>query len=283
MRQRVHLLLFCTEGEPFDHGKNTLLSAKTLIDAAQSHFDSIRVHTPRSLLAADPSWEDYVSDVTEKIESDERYSSELPWNREWARVGFFRWKPKLILHELLSDDTRPGDIIFYHDPDVSKYPEYFKGVRSWSNWLRSRMANLDVLAFDDNGARISSDVKPELIEQFLAGEKLSSLRHIWAGAIAVRKNEEGISFARAWKQGSQFEAVGPFTATPPPPGFVWNSCDQAVLTALWHSQGHLAESIRREVQPLYRSRAIPPPGKWQRFAKKKLADFKRRGTKKSPR
>ena len=129
------------------------------------------------------------------------------------------------------------------------------------------MRGLDVLAFDDNGAAISSDVKPELIDQFLPGRDPSTLRHIWAGAIALRKNDNGINFAATWSEHSTFDAVAPFTELPPPGGFVWNSCDQAVLSALWNSKNLLTTSIRREVQYLYRSRVIPPPNFISRYVK----------------
>lgn len=273
---KIHLVTFATEGPPVDSGKSTLEAAEKLRGVADGWFDSFRLHTPRTLCGLDSSWNEFVGDVSTVIKLDHRFRETLPWNEDWARIGLFRWKPRLILHELVSESTGHGDIVFYHDTDVAKYPTYLKGVPHWSSWLRRRMANLDVLAFNDHdGARVWEDIKPELLAQYLPQKEVDSLEHLWAGAIAVRKTSDGINFARTWSEHASFESVSPFTKLPPPDGFNWNSCDQAVLTVLWHSEQVLPPSIRREIQPLFRSRKIPPPSKNRRFVLRIIRNFRR--------
>lgn len=273
---KVHLLTFATEGPPADSGRPIIESAERFRRAASRWFDSAEIYTPRILKGIDSDWTEFVQDVSKQIRSDKRFRETLPWNENWAQIGLFRWKPRLILHKLLSNKTNDDDIVLYHDPDVSKYPVYMRGIRHWKRWLQKRMSNLDVLAFNDHdGARLFEDIKPELIDFYLPQKEVEHLEHLWAGAIAVRKNGDGIKFVRTWAEHSTFEAVSPFTKLPPPEGFAWNSCDQAVLTVLWHSSSFLETSIRREIQPLFRTRIIPPPSNRIRRIRKKAKALRR--------
>lgn len=270
------MVAFATEGPPEDSGKPLAEAAEKFRKAAHGRFESIRIHTPKTLRSLDSSWAELTSDLSTKIKSDDRFVETLPWNEDWARIGLSRWKPRLIHHELISQMTNQGDIVFYHDSDVIKYPLYLTGLRRWAPWLKKRMTNLDVLAFNDHdGARLWEDVKPELIEHYLAGKEIETLEHLWAGAIAIRKSADGIRFARTWADHTSFEAVSPFTRLPSPDGFHWNSCEQAVLTVLWHSDRYLKPSIRREIQSLFRSRAIPPPSIRIRILRKGLRRLRR--------
>jgi len=279
---RVHLVVLYTEGPPHDAGIDLAREAEPLITEARKHFDSVRAHTPRTLIEQDPSWADYFADVTQDIVNHPMYSDELKWNEAWARIGLFRWKPRLLLDHITSDQTAPGDIVFYRDPNTKKYPDYLEKINRQAAWLRKKMTHLDVLGFDDNGAPTISDVKPELLETFIGKDFPQAPRHIWAGSIAIRKTPGGEHFAGRWSELSTFDNLSPLTALPTPPGFIWNSADQAVLTGLWHSRDLLEQEVKREIVYLHRSRAIPPPSP-KTLALKRMIRRVRRLAKKSAR
>ncbi len=279
---RVHLVVLYTEGPPHDAGIDLAREADPLITLARKHFDSVRVHTPRTLIEQDPSWADYFADVTQDIVNHPKYSDQLKWNETWARVGLQQWKPHLIRQELQSESVSAGDIVFYHDANTVKYPDYLKKVSRQAAWLRKQMTHLDVLGFDDNGVPLTSDVKPELIDTYVGSDRAGALRHLWSGALAIRKTPAGLHFATRWSELSTFDNLSPLTALPTPPGFIWNAVDQAVLAALWHSRDLLEQEVRREIVYLHRSRAIPPPSP-KTLALKRMIRRVRRLAKKSAR
>lgn len=267
----MHLVVFYTEGRPNDAGVPLAAPARVLIARASCHFSSVVAVTPRSLIEADDSWREEFQDYSEQIRNHPGYSPELRVNTSWARMGLLRWKPRLIMDFLTGIDVKEGDIVLYHDADTEKYPDYLFGVERWAKWLRRRMEGLDVLCFDDNHAPLASDAKPELFDVIPQTPSLSRPHHIWAGAIAVRKSPGGQDFVSRWFELCTFDNVSPITKQPTPEGFVQNSVDQAVLGSFWYSLELSRSEIRRDVQYLYRSRKIPPPGRLKRLVASRLS------------
>lgn len=271
----MHLVVFYTEGAPNDAGLPLATPAQALITRATGRFSSLHAVTPRSLIDANHTWSEDFQDYTEQIRNHTGYSPELRVNNSWAKMGLLRWKPRLIMDFLSSTDVSEGDIVLYHDADTEKYPDYLFGVERWAKWLRRRMRGLDVLCFDDNHAPLASDAKPELFDVIPQIPSESRPHHIWAGAIAVRKSPGGLEFVSRWFELCTFDNVSPITKLPTPEGFVQNSVDQAVLGSFWHSQELGRSPIRRDVQYLYRSRKMPPPGRLTRLVARQLRRIQR--------
>lgn len=260
-RPAVHLVLFHTEGEPHDHGKDLRAGAQQLADAAVGHFSSVRVFTPRQLLSRGERWQDILRDVSPLITSHPLFSEDLRWNPQWARIGLLRWKPELISSVLDGSDVTPGDIVFYHDADVERYPDYLYGIPRWASWLSRKMRQLDLLTFDDNQAPLLSDSKPELVERLVGMDAAHHLSHVWAGAVAVKKTDAGRSAIAQWAAlCADANNLLPVTRAKRDSQLAQHSADQAVLSCLWHSPDLLGSEIRRERVFLHRSRRIPPPG-----------------------
>lgn len=179
-----------------------------------------------------------------------------------------KWKPHLIIQLLESESIRENDILVYHDSDVSRYPEYFNHAALWRSWFRRTMRNLDVLCFNDNNAGLYSDTKPELLEAFFGDSSDRGYHHIWAGAIGIRKNNEGRKFAKHWDELCTLQNLAPFTAYPERKNFHKHSHEQAVLGCIWHSRHSEIEKVRRRSVYLHKARKIPPPSGWMLMKKR---------------
>lgn len=263
---RAHLVLFQTEGLPFDAGKNLTTAGNRLLNRASGHFATVTLESPRTLRALDSSWGDVFTDMTGDVEADELFSSETYWQPIWARLGLFRWKPRLIEHRLASSEVRDGDIVFYHDVDLQKYSDYDRDVERWAAWIEQRMSRADVLGFNDNNTPLFADTKPELWRKYMSEDQARGRHHIWAGALGVRKNPAGIAFVNAWSAlCDSKENLLPATEASVWPDFAQHSVDQAVLSCLWHTPSLTALKVRKHCEYLHCSRRIPPPSLPERF------------------
>ena len=264
---KVHLVLFHTEGFPWDHGKDPSEGAAQLANRAVGSFSSVTVTTPRRLLAEQANWEESLRDYTPNVIAHPLFSEKLEWNRGWARLGLQQWKPRLIAQLVEDSEIPEGDIVLYHDSDAVKYPEYLGNVSLWAPWIAKQMKSADVLAFNDNNVPLTSDTKIELIERVLGDTFDNRLRHVWSGAIAVRKSDAGREFARKWLDLSTIENLMPVTRDAERIHFHQHSVDQATLSCLWHSADLRNSRIRRKVVYLHKSRRIPPPSLIERIQK----------------
>lgn len=271
-RADVHLITFHTEGPPSDSGKNLKVVSERFIGRASPHFSTAQSYCPRELTSISQDWDDYLADERASVLNQKDHDSDLRWNQDWAKIGFFRWKPRLIYEVLGSASVRDGDIVFYHDVDVERYPEYLKGLSKQGRFLRLKMAELDVLLFRDHPSLLVQTVKPELFEEFPPSPVMAdqTLLSIWAGAIAIRKSPAGLAFARAWMNACSRQNVSPVSRRPLPEGFLISTGEQAVLAALYYSDEMQNSEIRIDTQYLERSRVIPPPARTKRLVRRKI-------------
>lgn len=263
--ERVHLVLFHSEGPPHDAGTPLRREAELLRTRVHGTFDSVRISTPRALRRRDASWEPLLADYRDWVESRPDYFPGLPWNPSWAANGFLAWKPRLILERLRDDDVSDGDIVVYHDSNVTKYPQYLEGARRWSSYQRRRMHGRSVLLFIDGVSDLRQDVKHELLSEFLDDLPQRFVPSVWAGCLAVRRDDEGIRFVSEWADlSSDLRRVSPVTAPPFDPRFIWNTGEQATLDVLWHSRIAAGDDRAIRTTNLRGRRAIPPasPVSW---------------------
>jgi len=257
-RTRVHLVLFQTEGPPHDLGLPLTQEADLLRDVARDAFDSVVVATPRSLLGQDASWAPLLADHRSWVERQPGYSPELRWNRSWAANGLQAWKSRLILERLHHPDVDDGDIVLYHDVNVTRYPEYLEGVRRWSGFQRRRLRQASVLLHIDGSSDLRQDVKHELLSDRLGELAPGFVPSAWSGCLAVRRDAEGLRFIEDWMElNAQPDLLSPVTSPPFDPRFFWHTADQATLGVLWHARIAAGDDRAIRVANL-RGRRIPP-------------------------
>ena len=117
---------------------------------------------------------------------------------DWARVGFFRFKPRLIRQ---AQETSPvGSLIIWIDANQKKYPEYRDLL---SSLIKQRCAVLqgnDLLVFNESVASdfsIQCDSGRFHIPNL---EKMSKFPIVWAGCIVLRNNHASKGIIEEWDQ-----------------------------------------------------------------------------------
>ena len=228
----VHFLSFFTEGNKKDLGSDLTKEAKILSSRVEEYFHSTTMLSPSILIEHDKKWENFFCDKREWVQ--ENYLHTIPnfrWNENWAALNFLQWKPMLIYEQLVnSEKIKFGDIIFYHDVNVTKYPEYLINIEDWPKFLSSKMKGKSILLFNDNNTPLRVDCKKELIDKYQC-EKFEHKAHTWAGALAVRKDPNGIKFIHDWvKMVDQLENISPITSYGDRDGYYWHSQEQACLS-----------------------------------------------------
>jgi len=256
---QTHLILFHTEGEPYDKLDDLTSESLYIQSRAQHTFTSVKRYSPRVLSANDSTWNETIQDRRDWMKNHPDFNEGLLWNEKWAALNFLLWKPRLILDELLSEQISFGDILFYHDANLLRYPDYKKGIEKWPIYIKRELRKFDILLFDDNHTDIREDTKHEVIDRYL-GVIEQKLHHIWAGAIAVRKTYYSISFIQEWlNMCLDINNISQITKDSNYSDFFWHSVDQAVLSTLYHKWRNENKTDNINCIFLNNTRIIPPP------------------------
>jgi len=237
-KKKIHLVTFFTEGPGFDNGLDLRAEATKFLKEAKPYFDSVIAACPRVLISENDSWASIFEDRRPWVEKELiKKSINLTWNENWAALNFLIWKPKLLEYILISKDfINPEDIIFYHDINTTRYPEYLYRIEEWSDYIKNEINQYSVLLFNDNNMKIYQDTKQELLLRYLGEEnEWKHIHHIWAGALAIRNDHFGRQFLGEWVgMCSQIENVSPVTDFSKKNGFIWHSQEQACLSVLYY-------------------------------------------------
>jgi len=237
--KKIHLISFYTEGKNLDPGFDLHRTSEIFKNKARLYFDSVQFFSPRILISKDPSWKKILEDKREIMEQYEIKGliEKGKWNTHWAALNFQLWKPKLIQDLLNSSSIEEDEILLYHDINFSKYPEYLSQIHRWNDYFKKKFSKRSIILFNDNNARITTDTKPDLLETYLPSVKYNhaKMHHIWAGAIAFKKNAKSIEFVDQWVDLCTEENLSPIYYKTPTPDFAWHSLDQACLTVNYFS------------------------------------------------
>lgn len=114
MISKIKLILFYSQGQPFDYGIDLTIQKNLMIQKYISEFDEIILYTPSIL--KNMGFDNYCNQYDD--------SGSIKFNYLQKNIGFSKWKPLICKIELLK--SNPSDIIVYHDIDCFKYPNYLK-------------------------------------------------------------------------------------------------------------------------------------------------------------
>lgn len=190
----------------------------------------------------EPNFATFLKDHSSWLKEHPRSHELGKYNEAWASLGFQLWKPHLIKHVLESSALNFGDLLFYHDVNCIKYPEYLMGganARQLSEYILKKL-RCDI--FIPEGFLLKHDVKADLIRKYL-GENGFDEMGLWVGLVLIRKSEASIKFIKEWVEiSSSLDNLSPLPNPAPHPDFVWHAPEQAtaaVLGALWRSKKQL--------------------------------------------
>lgn len=110
---KIYFLTFCTEGEPFDLGKNLSSNARKIKLLLTPFFDDVIIYTPRTLKECEGS-ENFCN----------LHEGGFSLNPGLNTIGCGDFK-SFIIDKTLSEIDE-GDLLMYHDCNFLKYPQYWQ-------------------------------------------------------------------------------------------------------------------------------------------------------------
>ena len=229
------LVIFYTEGAPFDQGNDLSSSAHKIKDQCHGLFDNIVLISPSLLRSKDQRWENILYDheqVVKHMESKQRPDSV---NIPWVNLNCLLWKPA-IMSAMLAEDSEieEGTVIIYHDVDFQKYPMYTKNFAELGPFFRNKIQDHSILLVTDALINLYIDCKQEVLRKYLHSEG-RTLCHRWAGCFAMKKNKYSREFCKDWYNlTSKGEVRNQVTSFDNYEDFFWHSQEQATLSVIYY-------------------------------------------------
>ena len=265
---RFIVVTFYSEGSPWDAGLSLVDEERHFRAVVEPYVDEVRSFCPRSISALWQGADAYCRDYSEWIEQHPLRYQLKRRNPGWEKMGFLAWKPFLLSALLHDDAIRTGDVIFYHDVNLRKYPAYSRTPAEWRAVSLRILDELGCDIFSPEAVRLESDTKAFLVRRYLH-ESAGLERVVWAGMIVCRKSSQSLEFIDEWR--AMCEDIDNLSPLPNPNPYVgahWHAVDQAVLGVLalkWKQEGRLpaawplyAAGDRSFDSQIFKRRASPP-------------------------
>lgn len=164
-------------------------------------------------------------------------------------TGFYRWKPYIILKAL--EGMTNGDIVFYRDCNVAKYPNYLVGSRcireSVGFVLQQNQIDIYV-PIEKHDFKMRHYIKKEVFDAFnIDIEKHKDDLLLNASMMVVRKSAYSVSFITKWLNMCMVDdLIDSIARIPQDIEFRHNTYDQALLNMLViieKENGHLPHAF----------------------------------------
>ena len=233
----INLLIFYTEGGEKDQFRPMDVSKLNKLISNLSTDIKTDIYTPRKL-KNEFSNSSFVFHVAENVTQQFKKRN---INYDWYRINNQTWKPFLILNTLKK--LNEGDILYYHDCDIEKYPEYQENFSLSPESIIRILNGNDVMLFSDNNMKMYHDCKYELMEKY---DLLSYINknHIWSGSVILKKSKTSLSFIESWynlhTEGSNASQI--YDSALQHKDFIWHTPEQSTLGCtyyLWHKNNKI--------------------------------------------
>jgi hypothetical protein len=225
---RVHLVSFVTEGPPFDNGINFRQQHDLILEHLSSHFDSIKIYTPR-----------VIKDLPDGHTVCNEYAEWIypPYNVGAEKMGYWDWKP-FVIRDMLSN-LPDGDIVMYHDSNFDKYGYW--DAMDWPNskeLLRSLVRQNNIfISQETHDLFVKGHVKRYTMKKILGDDKrvkdIGECQLLAASKIVFRNGEFTRKFVGRWNNYCQDKSLILMEPNDNPhPEFRWGCADQSILNVL---------------------------------------------------
>jgi hypothetical protein len=214
---------FYTKGEPYDKCLNLTKSVNKYKNSIKKYMDSIRFYNSHEL-KQNPDTEYLVKE----------FNNEPLYNLKTHLIGYLRWKPYIILKTLL--ESNDGDIIYYRDSNVEKYPTILHDIQYSVETINYVLSNTDIFIPVENypTLKMKNNVKREVFEYFdLYNYNTLESYLLNASIIVCRKSEVIIKFINEWLDVCKNDnLINCSTIGNQHPEFYWNTQEQAIMNIL---------------------------------------------------
>lgn len=155
------------------------------------------------------------------------------YNKSWYSTGWQVWKPLAL--NLILKNQKDGDILFFHDINIIKYPFYKKNLLLGNDSIikfLEKEKDKSIFLFYECYKPLYFDIKYESIIKFNLNSNLYR-SGIWAGSILLRNNKNSRKFIESWSKNSQTDLISAseyeYCSKFFNPRFVQHAPEQAVL------------------------------------------------------
>lgn len=220
---RIHFVSFYTEGHPYDLCINMTQSRNIFENSITPYVDSVNFYTPRRLMENSES-AIYVQPFN---------TTPNPYNPGVHNIGFLKWKPYIILKEL--EGLRNGDIVYYRDGNLIKYPAIVHGICQ-TRELISRVLIDDIFVPIENHPtlKMKKNVKREIFEEL--GEYNDTYLEAYgynSSIVICRKSPLSMRIMQEWLDGCMKDHLIIYDSTPNQhPEYGWNVQEQSILNVI---------------------------------------------------
>jgi hypothetical protein len=218
------MISFYTQGEPYDNCINLSNPANRYATLMSEHVDVVRFYR-KSELQKNKDTEFLVKE----------YSNEPKYNACTHLIGYFRWKPYIILDTL--KNSNENDIIYYRDSNIDKYPIILNGLERTVENLNVVLNGADIFAPVEHLGiiKMKHHIKREVFEQLdkypnnYLDEDL-----INASIIVARKTDTSIKFFTEWLELCNDETLisSDYSSHVQDGEFKWNTQEQSIMNVL---------------------------------------------------
>ena len=210
------LATFFSRGNPSDGGLNLQKEADDFIQLVGPHFDETVAYSPEMLRDSGLEWT--VRDC----------------DGMWS-IGYFAWKPAILLLEM--EKSNAGDIIWYNDCNLTKYPGYAKFKWKHARRRAQKMLNdcgFDVFIAEQCGSLNNNDYSNASTNQYHGNGWCPLLR---CNVVIVRCSPQAKSFCRKWLDLCRKKEL----LIPDGTARKWTCPDQSIACALICAMKHTGE------------------------------------------
>ncbi len=239
---RLHFISFFTEGPPNDEADDLREAKKILQQAIAPHVDSTTFYSP-SIVRGTPSW----GPTLLRSFNHCHYK-----NKGTEKIGFLRWKPYIILDAM--NRSEEGDIIYYRDCNVIKYPAILNGVHDTRSTVSELLQHDDIFVPAENSLLLPQHVKREVITAMLPlgltedDPRIQKRPLLNASIIIVRNTVKTRYLMKEWFDWCLDDHLlqSSFDETLQTDAFRWNTQEQAILNMLLLQYGYVPSYIMHD-------------------------------------
>lgn len=220
---KVHLITFNTQGAPVDEGLNLENESKLFENIYKTRVDFFESFNTEKMIRLYPNFKNYL-----KV-----YPNAKGEHTRGCNIGYWAWKPFVIYHYL--KNMKKGEILVYHDCNVSRYPEFKVDTENFkTNVLSLFNTPLDVIVPLENPAdktlQCKNYVKRDVFKKLgKENNYYMNFPILHANRIFIRKSKLSESFILNWLALCGTDLILPEINEP----IKWHTHDQAILTVLY--------------------------------------------------
>lgn len=219
----IHFVTFYTEGYRLDNCPDLSKSCDMLRRGVEPYVDVFHSYTKRQLLA---------NPETAYLVKEFPFTSEH--NPTVHLVGHLRWKPYLILKTL--NEINDGDIVYYRDSHVEKYPAMLNGLNETPALIERVLEDRDFFVPLENypHLKLKKNVKRLTLETVGEFTKTYLETHLINDSIVIcRKTPEVIRIVEKWLKYCEDDSLINFKVSDNEhPDFGWHTSEQGILNSL---------------------------------------------------